>query len=237
MHRFFAHNLTEPTVSISGPEAHHLIHVLRLHSGDPIELLDGAGTIAQAIIESVARNHAVVRIVGRDTCSEAPNGRLTVAVSPPKGERLRWLVEKLTEIGVDRMVPLLTERSVVNPRDTKLDRLESTIIAACKQSGRRRLMEITAPLSIADVLQSRATSRLVIAHPGSPGTAFPPADDRDLVLLIGPEGGFTDQEVKTAVAAGAAFIGWPDTILRTETAALVFASQLIFTRGGRGLLL
>jgi 16S rRNA (uracil1498-N3)-methyltransferase len=149
--------------------------------------------------------------------------------SPPKGDRLKWMVEKLTELGVDRFVPLQTQRTVVTPRETRLDRLQTTIIAACKQSGRTRLMAVDAGVGLAAGLTAAADCRLILAHP-SPSHVASAADElrgRDQILMVGPEGGFTDDEVQAALTAGAEPMHWPDTVLRTETAAVAFSAVVL----------
>jgi 16S rRNA (uracil1498-N3)-methyltransferase len=226
MHRFFVESLTESTAEIIDAEAHHLTHVLRLKPGDKLQLLDGKGTTAQATVESVGRNSAVAAVDSLDHQERPERGLLTVAAAPPKGDRLKWMIEKLTEIGVDRFIPLQTERGTVTPRETKLDRLQTTVISACKQSGRAWLMTVGQPCSLPDVLADANQSGIFIGHPGSADARCVSRHDNRL-LLIGPEGGFTEDEVRLAIAAGAKTLTWPGTILRTETAAITLAAVLL----------
>src|SRR5690348_3502986 len=103
--------LDRPTVALSGSEAHHLAHVLRLGVGATVTLFDGAGTAAEAEVLSVSKREVILR--PRNVLHEPLSRRLvTLAVAPPKGDRFRWIVEKATELGVDRLVPLLTKRTV-----------------------------------------------------------------------------------------------------------------------------
>jgi len=230
MHRVYCPALTASEVRVDESEAHHLLHVLRCRPGDIVRLFDGCGTEADARIEATTRRDVTLAVLRRDCIPRPQRSFLTVAVSPPKGDRLKWLVEKLTEVGVDRLALLQTERTVVVPGETKVDKLKSNVIAACKQCRRSYLMELQPLQSLKDVVATVSAEghSLWIAHPGRdmpdvvPGST--PAASH--TLLVGPEGGFTDDEVKLAMDAGARGIAWPDTVLRIETAAIVFAVML-----------
>ena len=232
---FYCADLRAATVTLSDAEAHHAIHVLRLKLHDAIGLFDGAGTRASAVITAIDRI-TVTASVSSSTFTQKPTvGRLTVAASPAKGDRLKWMIEKLTELSVDTYIPLLTERTVVDPRKSKLDKLSANVISAAKQSGQLWLMDVAAPMKLAEMLQVTASStRYYIAHPYAadaeptdcPGVFPPDASQNNHVLLIGPEGGFTDAEVQLAINAGATSISLPGTILRIETAAIAFSAIL-----------
>ncbi|MEZ6058976.1 MAG: RsmE family RNA methyltransferase [Planctomycetaceae bacterium] len=235
MHRFFCEELDGEVVSLDRSESHHAINVLRLNVGDPVVLFDGCGTTAEGTIARRTRSACDVQMSSR-TRHDRPHGlRLTVASAVPKGDRLRFLAEKLTEIGVDRFVPLNTSRSVVDPRQAKLQKLAAAVVAATRQCERPWLMSIDGPSTLTSVLNdARSTdARVFIAHPAAPGTGreavIEDAPD-SAVLLIGPEGGFTDDEVSLAKDSGAVLLDWPGSILRIETAAIVFASRLLDRR-------
>jgi 16S rRNA (uracil1498-N3)-methyltransferase len=153
---------------------------------------------------------------------------LTLATAVPKADRLDWLVEKATELGVDRLVPLVTERSVVDPRGTKLDRLRRAIIEASKQCGRARLMDLDEPCSWASVVVAYPDSIRFLADPGGSPPGCWPSIPRGagVVLAIGPEGGLTSSEIDLAVRSG----WWPATFgvntLRVETAGLAGCAAL-----------
>jgi 16S rRNA (uracil1498-N3)-methyltransferase len=148
--------------------------------------------------------------------------RLEVAAPLPKGERAPFLVEKLTELGVTAFTPLETARSVVRPREAKLDRLERHVVEASKQCGRNVLMEVGPLTTWADfVRRGDLPARRVLAHPG--GAAGLAAEAVDLAVAVGPEGGFTEEEVADALAAGWRAVALGPRILRVETAALALA--------------
>jgi 16S rRNA (uracil1498-N3)-methyltransferase len=230
MHRVYCPALTASEVTVDESEAHHLLHVMRCRPGDIVRLFDGSGTEADACIHATTRRDVSLTVLRRDSIPRPQHSFLTVAVSPPKGERLKWLVEKLTELGVDRLALLQTSRTVLAPGETKIDKLRSHVIAACKQCRRSHLMELQPLQSLKDVVAAASDegNSLWIAHQGL--DSFEVVHEATLAnrhtLLVGPEGGFTDDEVTLALGAGAHGIAWPDTVLRIETAALTFAVML-----------
>ncbi len=151
---------------------------------------------------------------------------LTLGVALPKGERQRWLLEKAVEIGVTRLVPLLTERGVADPTPSALERLRRGVVEATKQCGRNRLLEIGEPMKLAEYSRHAAADSLrLLAHPdGAPLVGSPAATARAAVsLAIGPEGGFTMAEVDLARNAGWRAISLGPRVLRVETAAVLMA--------------
>lgn len=218
---------TSSKVVLEDSEAHHVLNVLRMKSGDRLTLFDGQGHSAAAQITRVTRRDAECEIVERHP-AEQKLSSLRVAASPPKADRLRWLVEKLTELGVEEYIPLRTERTVVTPGETRMEKLRATVIAACKQCHRASLMNVR-ELATLEVLLQLDAGPFLLAHPGATtdwqtlGSELP----KGATLLIGPEGGFTQSEVELVTSHGARCVSWPGTILRTETAAIAFASAFI----------
>lgn len=221
----------QAAVELEGPEAHHLLHVLRAKVGDRIGLFNGQGDEAIAEIVEVRKRSAKLRI--NDGWTTPPElSQLVIATALPKGDRADWLIEKGTELGVTRIIPLRTARSVVEPRVTKLQRLEQVAVAACKQCGRSRLPRLDPLTSLGDVLSEFSltpTSRLLLADPHAAkmlGEFFesPQHSPPMIVALIGPEGGFTDEEHAAALASGAKPVRLGTNILRIETAALAISA-------------
>lgn len=221
----------QAAVELEGPEAHHLLHVLRAKVGDRIGLFNGQGDEAIAEIVEVRKRSAKLRI--NDCWTTPPEvGQLVIATALPKGDRADWLIEKATELGVTRIIPLRTERSVVEPREAKLHRLEQVAVAACKQCGRSRLPRLDSLTPFCDVLREfsqTSTSRLLLADPRaeqSLGRIFESLNDSlpTIVALIGPEGGFTDEEHAAALASGAIPVRLGANILRIETVALAISA-------------
>ena len=228
--RFFAPGLSESgTLTLDGPEAHHLMHVLRITAGAAVEVFDGRGRVVSAAVVAVRKRDVELRVV--TSRREAPSAReVILGTAVPKGDRFDWLIEKATELGVTRIVPLVTARSSVDPRDGKLDKLRQTVIAACKQCGRNHLLELSPVTAWADFVRNEFPNRAAFiaqltsdARPLSLGG--PMLDQQpSTVFAIGPEGGFTDEEVALAVAAGAKPISLGPLVLRIETAAIAIAA-------------
>ena len=219
--------LDVPVVELCGQEAHHLAHVLRKKAGETVCLFDGQGTEATGQIVSVSKQAVNLQIV--DTRSIPVEAPVTVVLGTavPKGDRFRWLVEKATELGVARLVPLETDRSVVDPSAEKLHKMRQTVIAASKQCGRSRLMGIDQPTAWDAFISQEFPNRAAfVAHPtGQPvwQIARQPIT-MEVVVAVGPEGGFTDLELQRAIQAGARPIDLGHQILRIETAAVVLAT-------------
>jgi 16S rRNA (uracil1498-N3)-methyltransferase len=217
--RFYVNYPLHPgPIEITGPEAHHLATVLRARPGDAVCLFNGDGGEYPAVVADVGKKLVMLEIAERRTVNRELDFRFEVAAPLPKGDRGDFLVEKLTELGVTRFVPLRTRRSVVHPR---VERLERAVIEASKQCGRNVLMQISPPKDWEDYSRDTALPGVrLLAHPG--GRALP-EHRGDLVIAVGPEGGFTDDEIVSADAAGWQTIDLGPRTLRMETAALAFA--------------
>jgi 16S rRNA (uracil1498-N3)-methyltransferase len=209
-------------VELDGPEARHLAVASRLRPGDPVRLFNGDGHEYPAQVMSVARRAVILDIQGVEAPQRELGFRLEVAAPLPKGDRAQFLVEKLTELGVTAFVPLRTVRSVVHPGDAKLEKLERYVIEASKQCGRNILLRI-GPLTDWEMYCRRddLPPLRVMAHPGEAPWQWPAR--QDAVAAVGPEGGFTPEEVDRARSSGWHVIGLGPRVLRVETAALVMA--------------
>ncbi|MFN0056448.1 MAG: RsmE family RNA methyltransferase [Planctomycetales bacterium] len=214
-----------PTLTLGGPEAHHIQRVLRLGIGDAVTLFDGRGEEAEARIDAVSPEEIQVTLLSRRRVN-LTRPLLTLATAVPKGERFDWLVEKGTELGVDRLIPLITSRSVVHPGNGKLERLRRTIVEACKQCGRSELMELCEPMEWAELLEQEFPEKQVwVADPaGEPVSNVYGPGSGPTLAIVGPEGGLTGAELNGAEQAGARRVSLGSRILRVETAGLVLAA-------------
>jgi 16S rRNA (uracil1498-N3)-methyltransferase len=211
-------------VELDGPEAHHLASVCRARPGDVVRLFNGDGREYLARVVSAERRRVTLAITEVTAPQRELPFPLEVAAPLPKGDRAQFLVEKLTELGVTSFVPLSTRRSVVHPREAKLEKLQRYVIEASKQCGRNVLLEVKPLESWGSYARRTDLPALrVLAHPGgaarealTPGVA--------MTLAVGPEGGFTDEEVELARSVGWRLIDLGPRILRVETAALVLAT-------------
>lgn len=237
MDRFFCSPIpSAETALLEGTEAHHLSRVLRKTEGERIEIFDGKGQFARAEIDAVTKKSVELKILERGF-SSPPRGQVVLATALPKGDRFRWLVEKSVELGVDRLVPLLTERSVVKPGEGKRDKMEQAVIEASKQCRRNYLMEVADPKPWPVFLKECFSQNglALLAHPAGAlfHDVFPAAFPDRVVFIVGPEGGFTDAEVREATQAGAIAVGLGLNILRIETAGLTLAAFAAIERTRR----
>ncbi|HEV3164851.1 MAG TPA: RsmE family RNA methyltransferase [Isosphaeraceae bacterium] len=225
----------EGQVTLSGDEAHHLARVRRVGPGMVVELFDGRGWASLAEVCLVERDRVELALVGEPLPDRAAPVKLTLATAVPKGDRFDWLVEKATELGVARLVPVITERSVVDPRGAKLERLRRVVVEAAKQCGRNVLMDLERPVPWPDYLGNEPAPLRLLAHPGGlPSLDWPDIESGQAVALgIGPEGGFTESEVEAASASGWKAVCLGCTLLRVETAGLAGAAAIFASvRGG-----
>jgi len=221
--------ISENSTVLDGPEAHHLIHVMRAKTGMEVVLFDGTGVEFDAEITRVGRADVELAVGDRKEIDRELPTKIVLAVALPKGDRQRWLIEKAVELGISHLVPLETTRSVVTATPQALKRLQRTVIEASKQCGRNRLMEIGLSRSWVDlVAASQEGETRVLAHPSTPSErkAVRPVTSGSVTLAIGPEGGFTEEEVSRAVDAGWQAVSLGPRILRIETAAVLLTAMV-----------
>jgi len=212
---------------LAGDEARHLARVMRCTVGDEVVVFDGSGTSWRARVASIGRDEVVLDLGEAVTASRPPRVPLTLAVALPKGERQKWLVEKLTELGVGRLVPLATTRGVAEATPAAIERLARGVIEACKQCGRDALMTIAPPQSVAEIARDAENgATLVIADRDGLSLEAVAAAGRSVIALVGPEGGFTAEELATIEAAGGRRVSLGPHVLRVETAAIALAARL-----------
>jgi 16S rRNA (uracil1498-N3)-methyltransferase len=216
-------------VPLEPDEAHHIRDVLRLEVGSPLELFDSQGRTAQGTIRHLNPQNVVVEVEAV-TAGAIQGVHVTVASAVPKGDRADWMVEKLTELGVARFIPLITERSVVLPAGrNKIERWERIAVEAAKQSRRSGVMAIAALTPLEEAIRSIqagwyfstaagaiASKKAVLDHPAM-----------EYTLLIGPEGGWSPVEIDRMNRAGLTAVALTATVLRVETAAVVAAGMVL----------
>lgn len=208
---------------LEGAEAQHLAKVMRARQGDQIVVFDGSGAEFLAEITALSRHAVDLQIVERREIGRELGRELTLAVALPKGDRQQWLIEKLTELGVTRLVPILCQRSVAQPVESAIARMQRWVIEASKQCGRNRLMEIATPVAWKSFAERDSDAQRWILHPSGTSTASF-AGDRPLIAAVGPEGGWTEKEVAVASNAGWQALSLGPRILRVETAAIAIAA-------------
>jgi 16S rRNA (uracil1498-N3)-methyltransferase len=228
--RFFAAPpIVGERAELSGDEARHLVAVMRAAVGDEVILFDGSGAEFAACIIALGKRTVELAVTDRREVSRELARPVTLAVALPKGDRQKWLVEKATELGVARLVPLVAERGVAQPVESARERLGRTVIEASKQCGRNRLMEIGAPQAAADFFRraSSAAAQCLLAERGGEALenfAGCVANAAELICAVGPEGGFSDAERVAALASGWRPVSLGLGTLRVETAAIALAA-------------
>ena len=225
--RFFTSQPLIPgEIELDGDDAHHLSTVRRFEPDDAVVLFNGDGADYPATVLSATKRSVRLRIDRRVDVSRESVRSVTIAAALPKGDRFDFLIEKLVELGVSTFVPLTTVRSVVVPSETKRAKWERAVIEASKQCGRNRLMTIGSPVEWSKWLAVETGLRFVLHTDHHP--AFPRLETTEPVTIaIGPEGGFTDDELHDASAAGWTIASLGSRVLRIETAALAAATLAI----------
>ncbi len=228
--RFFCPEINKNTV-LTDSQFHHLTKVLRLQNGAAVELFDGKGTLAKALINKIEKHQAGVILLDTQTFPQPEKRRIIIVPSIAKGERFDLLVAKCTELGVDAIIPTLYDRTV--KQTTQPKRLDMIAIESSKQCHRLFLPTIGEVLKL-----SQAVEKMKSDYPnakfifgslskGSISIMDFNAGENDCVAFIGPEGGLTDDEEKMLKSIDAQPVSLTDTVLRIETAAIAAAAILM----------
>src|SRR5262245_45777472 len=239
-HRFYAApcSFTETSVRLEADEAHHLTRVLRLGAGAGVFVFDGEGVEYECEVARVAKHEVDLNLLRRlDDVVESPL-RLTLAQSLIKGDKFDWVIQKTTELGVTRIVPLVTDHSDVKRAEERaeqrLQRWRRISLEALKQCGRRKLVEICEPAAFDDFCEPAAQDTcLIFSERGGESLAEVSAKLRgadQLIVCVASEGGWSERELRKAESCGFTPVSLGTRVLRTETAAIaaVTLAQHIF---------
>ncbi len=226
--RFFVESPIQGDVAeLHSTEAQHVSKVMRCRVGDEVILFDDSGSEFPAKISRIDRATVQLSVLERRHVDRELSCPLTIGVALPKGDRQRWLIEKTVELGVGKLVPLITERGVAQPVDKALDRLRRSVVEASKQCGRNRLMRISEPMTVAAFCESVQSAGLrLLASPAGQRWPTTIGEATEIAACIGPEGGFTEAEQDGALADQWTPIALGRRILRIETAAVAIASAV-----------
>jgi len=262
MNRFFISesDIQSEQVVLGKRQAHQIRNVLRMNKGDRIVVLDNTGYEYEVVLTEIKKDRVLGQTEQKRPAAGEPQVRLTLYQSLLSRDKFELVLQKCTEVGVSRFVPVITQRSLVRDADTvtpnKLARWQRIITEAAEQSHRGRIPELAEPLNFADSLSGLAEFDLrLIASPnaGWQPQASPEQSRRteigdgrteqgtlrsalckapkSVAILIGPEGGFTDEEIQIAQDAGALTVSLGPRILRTETASIVTAALILYELG------
>ncbi len=238
-HRFFLEGMRgEPGARVDlAPLSHQLRSVLRLDAGSVITLLDGSGAAYPTRIESLEKGQATGTVLRSEPALGEPSVELTLYQCVPKGDRFAWILQKGTELGVSRFVPVISSRTVVRPAERllpKYERWRAVVREAAEQSRRGRLPVVEEPLHWAEALE-RVRGLGLLAWEEADGIRSnwqAEAADSDAVsLLVGPEGGITKEEAEAAQARGWLPVSLGPRVLRSETAAIAAAALVMHIAG------
>lgn len=219
-------------VKLGSSAAGHVTRVLRLRQGAAVTLFNGAGSEFAGRIEALQGSQVTVQVGEERAIRRESPLLLTLAQGVSRGQRMDLVVQKATELGATQLVPVLTERSVVRlegePAQRKLVHWRAIAIAACEQSGRNRPPEVTPAIGFAAFLAGTApeATRLILTPSSRLRIPDVPKPTHGVTVLIGPEGGLTEEEQERAVAAGFIGVRVGPRVLRTETAALAALTLL-----------
>ena len=227
--------IVPPTVRITGPLLHHLRQSLRLQSGEVLTVTDDRGMRYRAEIAEVTSGALVARIFETTSAPAKTSPSIILAQSLLKGEKMDWVIQKATELGVDRIAPILANHSVVRPRADRIEhqraRWQRIALEAAQQSERWAVPVIDDPATVTQLLSlsNSATAKFVLAersHGSSLASAPLPGADGNVWLLIGPEGGWRNEELRQALEQGFVAVTLGPRILRADTAALAAITVL-----------
>ena len=218
------------------PEAqtHHVMHVLRLAVGDAVTLFDGRGIEYPAKILHIGKRHAVVRVAGGHQVDRESPLPIILAQGVSSGERMDYTIQKAVELGVIRIQPITSQRSVVRLKDERAEKRvahwQHVVIAACEQCGRNFVPEVAPLLSFRDWLAQLpaddTSARWMLSPHAERRLAEIARPATGVILLTGPEGGFDGDEVQLAQERGFVALKLGPRVLRTETAALTALAVL-----------
>lgn len=228
------------SVTLNANAANHVIRVLRLKPGAPLVLFNGLGGEYEAVLHNMDRNRAEVSVGNYIAFETESPLHVTLAQGVSRGERMDYTIQKAVELGVTKIVPLISERCEVRLEGERLTKRvqhwQAVAASACEQCGRNRVPPVLVPVSLSSWLAESAHGIRLVLNPLAPATLTTLSKPCDylITLLIGPEGGLSDAEVKHAQQSGFEGIRLGPRILRTETAAVAALSALQMLWGDLG---
>lgn len=230
MHIFYTPDITSETYTLSEEESKHCIKVLRLEQGSVVQLVDGKGGFYEALISDPHPKRTSLKVIRTLQNYGKRNHYLHIAVAPTKNiERMEWFLEKATEIGIDEITPIICERS--ERKELKTERLNKVITSAVKQSIKAYHPKLNHPARFQDFINTASNAKKYIAHCIDSEKFSLKAKielNSDYLVIIGPEGDFSQSEVDSALLAHYVPIELGTSRLRTETAALEACFEINF---------
>jgi 16S rRNA (uracil1498-N3)-methyltransferase len=248
-------NITENKIDITGGDSNHIKKVLRLGKGDSITLCDGEGTDYNAVIEEITRYNVRVIISSSIENKIEPPVLVTLFQSVPKSDKMDWIIQKSVELGVSKVIPIITERTVVRPEKgriekdkkeaNKIKRWNRIAMESAKQCGRGKIPVVYDFLTFEEAMKKASVSDILIIpyeleeeiniKEFLKNNEFTDSKKyRDIALIVGPEGGFTREEIYMAVKTGFRPVSLGPRIMRVETAAIAVLTIIMYEMGDIG---
>lgn len=225
------------SIELEGPASHYLLRVLRLSEGDPLILFNGDGRDYSAEISGLSNKRVLVRLLdSKNPANEAPL-KINLVQAICRGERMDYVLQKATELGVFSIQPLKSQRVEVRLDETRqakrMAHWQGVVISACEQSGRALVPEVKTPLSLPEWMNCNTESPRLMLDPMAENRLSDLSVARDSIsVLVGPEGGFTDEEMAKARVNGVMPVSLGPRVLRTETAGPAAIAVLQARTGG-----
>jgi 16S rRNA (uracil1498-N3)-methyltransferase len=228
---YYPHALRVGAELVLGADAHHhLAHVLRAKPAQAVIVFDGAGQECEATVVAVNKRNTVLQLVGCSMVNRESPLQITLAQCVSRGDRMDFALQKCVELGVQRIVPILAERTNLAHKATLIKKRhahwQGVVNSAMEQSGRTQFVPVDAPVNYLEWLAQPLGETKLLLDPNSTETIASVEHTKRCTLLIGPEGGFSSSEITVAAAAGYQRISFGPRILRTETAAVAAVSVL-----------
>ena len=242
MPRFFIENVSGDFITISGQDASHIVKSLRMKPGDSLTVCGGQGVDFICEIAEITDNSVLLKVIDKVATDSEPSVRITLYQGYPKGDKLELIIEKSIELGVNRIVPVLMQRSVSRPDAKsavkKHERHQKLALSAAKQCGRGIIPEVGQMISFRQMTAELAEHQAVIFFYECGGEPLSAVIEKiksqkitDIAIVIGPEGGFDPVEADALKESGAMTATLGKRILRTETAPLAAISAIMFATG------
>jgi len=227
---------SDTRIELSDTAANHVARVLRLPVGAPMILFNGSGGEFAATLAAIDKRRVLVDVGSFQDQEREPPLQIWLAQGVSRGERMDYTIQKAVELGVSRIIPLFTEHCGVQLQGERLEKRikhwQGVVISACEQCGRNRIPPVDTPVTLTQWLAMPGDGLRVVLTPDAEySLAQLPAPSGPITLLIGPEGGLSDQEIALAKQAGYAGLRLGPRILRTETAAVAALAAMLGTWG------
>jgi 16S rRNA (uracil1498-N3)-methyltransferase len=222
-------------IIVKNEELNHLKNVMRFSSGDSISIINGSKYLYLCKIKEINKNNAVLNVLEKNISNSNPITEITVYQALVKGEKLELITQKLTELGISKLVPFYTEFCQVKPNTTRIDRLNKINVEALKQSGRTQLLKITPILSFNEVLNElNKYDKVIFAYENAEKLLILEdlKDKKNIAIIIGSEGGFSKNEaLLISSKKNVETVSLGKRILRAETSAIALSSLILFATG------